>query len=214
MISPRLTGFYFVFILLVVFTLSCGDSPPKPGQDISLKEFDIHIVLHNGWEGEVTGTDWTMWRRVKRGTAEEPWVIPPITVTNTGAGPMGVDERVMSWRFKGVEGRFDPQVNPETSQYPVPPGLWSLDPQKLELQETQSLKLPFMNREIRAVCRLYENAHGFGASESLWHTYTITFPIEEYTFEFVLSIPDTASTRDWQQAFWDSINKMSMSDKP
>ena len=180
-----------------------------------LKEHGVHLKLADGWTGEVAGSDWTMWHRVQRGTGEEPWVIPPITVTNTGKGPSGTaDERTKNWRFKGVKGAFDPKVDPLTSSYPVPPGLWSLDPLKLELQESTLKALPWKEvSDIQATVRLYENTHGTGETSALWHTYTVTFNAGPNAYEFVMSIPDNAVTQDWIDSFWASIEDFSLDKK-
>ncbi len=217
MIHIRMTLAIIAIISFAILVGSCGGGPPKPGREISLDEHGVTLRLAEGWEGEVIGTDWTMWRRVQRGRGGEPWIIPPITVTNVGAGPRQADERVMKWRFKGVEGVFDQTVSPLTSQYPVPPGLWSLNPQMLDRLETHIRERPGSGvggggegGGVEALCRLYENTHGEGPTATLWHTYTVTFSIESGTYEFVMSIPDTGGPRDWMDAFWTSIEDLTI----
>jgi hypothetical protein len=199
--------------LIIIYTSCSGGGPPKPGQVITLKEHSVHLKLATGWTGEVVGSDWSQWRRVQRGSATDPWIIPPITVTNTGKGPSGViDERTKNWRFKGVKGTFDPKVDPLTSSYPVPPGLWSLNGMKIELQESELKTLPWPNvSNVQATVRLYENTHGVGETASLWHTYTVTFNVQDNAYEFVMSIPDNAETKDWIDSFWVSIEDFSVS---
>ena len=202
-----------IFIpVLLTGVLSCAGGPPKPGKDINLSKEGVHLVLSDNWTAEVASVDWTMWRRVQRGTGEEPWVIPPITATMTSGAPStGPDERTLNWRFKGVAGQFDPTVDPVTSAYPVPPGLWSLDPQKLELEESDLKTLPWPSMtSVQATVRLYENTHGTGETSALWHTYTVTFNVGPNAYEFVMSIPDTAVERDWIDAFWASIVDLSI----
>jgi hypothetical protein len=200
-----------VVLAFLTGVLSCAGGPPKPGKDITLPKEGVHLVLSDGWTAEVTSVDWTMWRRVQRGTGEEPWVIPSITATMTSTAPSaGPDDRTMNWRFKGVSGRFDPTVNPLTSAYPVPPGLWSLDPQKLDLIESDIKALPWPSiGDVQATVRLYENTHGTGETSALWHTYTVTFNVGPNAYEFVMSIPDTPDYRDWIDAFWASITDLS-----
>lgn len=210
--TARIPSVLIPFMGVLLLLVSCGGSgPPKPGRVIDMPNLGVRLALSEGWEAEVTRSDWTMWRRVRRGTGEEPWVVPPLTVTNVGAGPMGARERVMTWRFKGVKGTFDPNVNPLTSQYPVPPGLWSLDPQKLDLLETTTKPLPWPGLEsVEATCRLYENTHGAGATSSIWHTYTVVFNAGPNAYEFVLSIPDNADYREWIDELWASIEDLSL----
>ena len=200
-------------IAIIILLSSCsGDKPPTPGREINLKE-GVSIKLAEGWVGQVEGTDWTQWERVKKGRADDPWVIPPITATNEGSGPLAGDERRMSWRFKGVKGTFNPAMSPTTSAYPVPKGLWSLDPLKLELQETETKILPWPSTPgLEATCRLYENTHGTGAASALWHTYTVTFNVGENAYEFVMSIPDNADFREWVKSFWASIENLSFAE--
>ena len=190
---------------------SCGPGgPPTPGREIVLDE-GVTLTLIEGWEAEVVGTDWAMWRRVQRGRGEQPWVIPPITATNVAGGTFGYDRRKMYWRFKGVEGVFDPTVNPLTDAYPVPEGLWSLDPQKLELEWDHTRVLPWEGvSEIEATVRQYENTHGFGELSQLWHTQVVTFVVGANTYEFVLAIPDSADQRDWKEQFWGSIESLTI----
>jgi hypothetical protein len=200
------------FIFFALFILSCsGGGPPTPGREISLPAQGISIELAEGWEGLVVGTDWSVWERVRKGRADDPWVFPPITARNEAAGPQGGGGRYMNWRFKGVTGTFDTLVNPLTSQYPVPEGLWSLDPQKLELLEQADQLLPWPGlADVTAKIRLYENTHGVASTASLWHTYTVTFNRGPTAYEFVMSIPDTVYHRDWIDEFWASIIDVSI----
>jgi hypothetical protein len=196
----------FFTIIFLVATVSCADTPPKPGQNITLKENGVSLKLSDGWTGEVVSADWTLWERIKKGRANDPWVIPPITVTHSGAGPTKEGDRVEGWRFKGVKGKFDPSVDPATSAYPVPPGLWSLDPQMLELQETDTKNLPWAGvSDIEATCRLFENTHGAGDMATLWHTYVVTFNAGENAYEFVMEIPEGADSKSRVDSFWSSI---------
>jgi hypothetical protein len=200
-----------IALLSSISVASCSSGPPKPGRDITLKNQGVTLKLAEGWEGEVESTDWTMWRRVQRGTGEEPWVIPPITATKVGAGPQGYDDRSMQWRFKAVKGVFDPTVNPLTSSYPVPPGLWSLDPQKLDLLEDQTQNLPWEGvSDIQATVRLYENTHGYAETSQIWQTLVVTFVVGGNTYEFVFSIPDSADKQEWTNAFWSSIEGLTI----
>ena len=197
-----------LILALVMPVLSCMESPPHPGQEMTLKEHAVHLKLADGWSAEIPSEDWTMWTRVKKGRGEEPWVIAPITATQDAAPHI-------QWRFKGVSGKFDPQVNPLTSSYPVPKGLWSLDPQKLDLLETETKTLPWGSMsDIQATCRLYENTHGADATATIAHTYTVTFNAGPNAYEFVMSIPDTAKDyHDWINTFWGSIADFSMDKK-
>ena len=198
-------------ITLGILAASCAGGPPKPGREINLKEHHVHLKLADGWTGEVVSEDWTLWQRVQKGRAQDPWVIPPITVTNTGAGPSQGNEGVKNWRFKGVKGTFNPNVSPLTSAYPVPPGLWSLEPQMLDLMETDTKMLPWPSvSDIQATVRLYENTHGAGDLATLWRTYTVTFNAGPNAYEFVMSIPDVENYRDWMNAFWASIEDFSV----
>ena len=198
-----------IFFAVTFLLISCTPGgPPASGSEIALDE-GVTLKLIDGWEGEVTGTDWTMWRRVQRGTGEQPWVIPPVTATNVAGGTFGYDERKMFWRFKGVEGIFDATVNPLTDAYPVPEGLWSLDPQKLELEWDYTRTLPWEGvSEIEATVRQYENTHGYGELSQIWHTQVVTFVVGSNTYEFVLSIPDSADQQDWIEQFWGSIESL------
>ena len=211
-VSRQKPGLLILLLGLLPLILSCGGGGrPKPGREIDMPRFGVKLILSEGWEAEVEGSDWTMWRRVQRGTGEEPWVIPPLTATNVGAGALSAEERVMVWRFKGVKGTFDPNIDPLTGRYPVPPGLWSLDAQKLDLLETTTRALPWPGLQgVEATCRLYENTHGAGATSSIWHTYTIIFNVAPNAYEFVLSIPDTADYREWMGNFWNSIQDLSI----
>jgi hypothetical protein len=64
--------------------------------------------------------------------------------------------------------------------------------------------------DIQATVRLYENTHGADAAATLFHTYTVTFNAGPNAYEFVMSIPDTASYRDWMAGFWSSIQDLSL----
>jgi hypothetical protein len=117
----------------------------------------------------------------------------------------------MNWRFKGVTGTFDPNVNPLSSQYPVPPGLWSLDPLKLDLIEEREQPLPWPGLTgVTANTRIYENTHGTGATSAIWHTYTVIFNRGGNAYEFVMTIPDTFDFRDWIDKFWTSIEDITI----
>ena len=199
-------------VCLSITLVSCsGESPPKPGRELSLPDYGVTIRLADGWVAKVESTDWATWQRVKKGRATDPWVFPPVTATNVGAGIMGPDDRYMTWRFKGVKGTFDPAVNPLTSGYPQPPGLWTLNSMKLELLETETRTLKWTGMSgIDATCRLYENTHGTGATSAIWHTYTVVFNCGPNACEFVMSIPDFADYRDWMDQFWASIEDVTI----
>jgi len=199
--------FLFPLLILTLFiTTSCTKGPPAPGQTITLEEQGITIGLSDGWEAEVEGADWTLWQRVQKGRAEEPWIIPPVTVTNVELGSVGREQRMMQWRLKGVVGEFDPTVNPESSPDTVPPGLWALDSTKLELLEQSHRILEWSGLEgVEAEARLYENTHGYADTSAIWHTYTVAFTHDGNTYEFVMSLPDTIDYRDWIEQFWSSI---------
>jgi len=216
MTNPFRLFYFSISLILFLLLTSCGGGPPKPGREISIPEVGLTIKVAEGWECEVTGVDWTTWQRVQKGRADDPWVIPPVTCRDIETGGQGPNAlRYMNWRFKGVEGVFDPTVDPLTSQYPVPPGLWALDPMKLELLETQKRQLPWpgllsVAPGVEATCRLYENTHGMGASSALWHTYVVTFVVEGNTYEFVMSLPDYVDHRDYMDKFWLSIEDLSL----
>jgi len=202
-----------LIVLIPILTACPGGGPPAPGREISFPDQGVSISLADGWEAEVIGTDWSTWERIQKGRTDEPWVFPPVTATHIGAGAIGQDMRYRAWRFKGVEGVFDQTVNPLTSQYPVPPGLWSLDPQKLDLiqDSRRPLEWPSLNG-IEATTRLYENTHGMSPNATLWHTYTVIFVVEGNTYEFVMSIPDQMDPYDWIEEFWKSVEDVQISE--
>ena len=198
-----------IFLTFVLLSISCTSGAPQPGQEMSFPEHGVSIRLAEGWEASIDGPDWSIWQRIQKGRTDEPWVFPPITGTNVAAGTFGPNNRLMQWRFKGVEGNFDPNVHPLTGAYPTPPGLWILDAQKLELLETVPRVLPWPGVEgIEATTRLYENTHGAGATASIWHTYTVVFNVGPNAYEFVLSLPDDIDYRDWMDEFWTSIEDL------
>ncbi len=201
----RITTFLLIAILPIL--VACpGGGPPAPGREISFPDQGVAIMLADGWEGEVIGTDWSTWTRIQKGRTDETWVFPPVTVTDIGEGAIGRDLRYRTWRFKGVEGIFDPSVSPLTSQYPVPQGLWALDPQKLDLRQDSRRILDWPSLTgVEATTRLYENTHGMSPNATLWHTYTVTFVVGENTYEFVMSIPDQMEPYEWIEEFWVSI---------
>ncbi|MCX6645237.1 MAG: hypothetical protein NTY09_02595 [bacterium] len=200
----------FISILL---SLSCAGGPPTPGREIAFPKQGVTIKFADGWIGEVVSADWSVWERIQKGRTDETWVFPPVTARNEGAGPQGGEGelRYMNWRFKGVTGTFDPNVNPLSSQYPVPPGLWILDPLKLDLIEERDQPLPWPGLAgVTANTRIYENTHGTGATSAIWHTYTVIFNRGGNAYEFVMSIPDTSDFRDWIDKFWTSIEDITI----
>ena len=196
-----------ISLLITVLLTSCGGGPPTPGREMSFADLGVTIKVAEGWECNVTGVDWSMWGRIQKGRADDPWVIPPVTCRDIATGGLGQNSaRFMNWRLKAVDGVFDPNVNPLTSQYPSPPGLWILDSQKLELLETEKRILTWPSLDgVEATCRLYENTHGAGATSAIWHTYTVIFVVDEITFEFVMSMPDYVDHRNYMDKFWLSI---------
>jgi len=202
----------FTITVIMLSQISCTPGgPPVPGREMSFAEEGVSISVADGWQLEVEGTDWTMWQRVQKGRGEVTWVFPPVTATNVAAGTIGDAERYMTWKFKGVEGVFDETISPMTSNYPVPPGLWSLDPVKLDLIETQNRTLAWPGLSgIQPTVRLYENTHGAGASQAIWHTYVVTFAHGPNTYEFVMSLPDEAPMREWIDEFWASIEDVTI----
>ncbi len=209
-LSASLLSITILTMLAVVLT-SCGGGAPTPGREMSFPDQGITIRVADGWECEVISTDWTTWQRIQKGRTNEPWIFPPITATNLAEGGQGHNNRYMYWRFKGVTGTFDPHVNPLTAGYPVPPGLWILDSQKLELLETETriLEWPGLSG-TESTCRLYENTHGSGATSAIWHTYTVVFSYDPNTYEFVFSLPDYIDHRDWIDKFWESIEDVTI----
>jgi len=198
-------------LALTPLSASCGGRPPAPGREISFPDYAITVRVAEGWEARVDGPDWTTWRRVVKGRADEPWVFPPITATNVAAGTFGPANREMYWRFKGVRGTFDPNVYPLSADYPKPPGLWMLDAQKLELLETEPRTLEWPGvAGTQATTRVYENTHGASATSAIWHTYTVVFNHGPNAYEFVMMIPDDVDFRDWIDEFWKSIEDVSL----
>ena len=197
-----------ILALSAILIASCGSGgPPKPGREMAFPDQGVTIKVADGWECEVTGVDWATWTRVQNGRSDEPWIFPPVTCRDVASGGQGPDGmRYINWRFKGVKGVFDPNVNPLTSQYPVPPGLWALDAQKLELLESEKRSITWPGLAgTEAWCRLYENTHGAGATSAIWNTYTVIFVVGENTYEFVMSLPDYVDYRDYIDRFWTSI---------
>ena len=195
-----------VSFTVILVTLSCAGGPPTPGREIAFPDLGVSIRLAEGWEGQVVSTDWSVWDRIQKDRTDEPWVFPPVTARNETAGVVTSDGRYMNWRFKGVIGTFDPSVNPLSSQYPVPEGLWSIDPQKLDLIEERDQALPWPGLSgVTANTRIFENTHGTGGTSAIWHTYTVIFNKGDNAYEFVMSIPDTVDFREWIDEFWASI---------
>ncbi len=199
-------------LAILPLLISCtGGGPPGPAQEISFPDQGVTLRLADGWQAEVIGPDWSLWQRVQKGRADDPWVMPPITATDIATGAPGPGDRLMNWRLKGVRGNFDPSVNPLTSAYPSPPGLWILDPQKLDLLETRTRTLEWPGvAGTQATTRLYENTHGAGGTSAIWHTYTVTFNVGPNAYEFVMSLPDYVDHRDWIDRFWASIEDLSI----
>lgn len=206
----RLISFQLFLVVTVcplLITSCSGEKPPEPGSEISMDKYGIHIVLNDPWTAECEGSDWSTWTRQQKGRVDEHWLFPPITATKNEAG--GMYDRTKHWRFKGVVGLFDPGMNSEMPGYPVPEGLWALNPQMLEMQSQDQMTLPWASAEsIQATVRIYENTHGEGAAATLWHTMTVTFNVGGNAYEFVMSIPADMDKRELVDDFWASIQTL------
>ncbi len=195
-----------VILLLSVFPAlisSCGG--PKTFSEITL-DTGVTITVADGWLMTVHSSDKSAFEHRLSGQPE--YIFAPITCAQ--GDPTATDlSNIRNWRFIGVKGEFDPKMNPMTSEYPVPEGLYFVGPMKGELVDEYNEKLRWPGAEgIEAVFRLYEETHGTGAFSDLWHAYTVTFNYGGNAYEFNLRIPSEVDRQKTIEEFNKSILKL------
>ncbi len=195
----------FVMLISVVLIMSCAQRP-RPGRIIDCIDQGVTLTLVNGWEGETIDTDWRAYKRILKGREDFMWVFPPITARDIPVAEVEDRSGYMKWRFKGVEGTFDPNISPTSRDFPVPPGLWSMDPTKLEVLGSNRVILEWPGVQgTEATARIYEVIRGTGDTMAIRRTYVVTFNYGENAYEFVMFIPNPNFERDYIEAFWSSI---------
>jgi hypothetical protein len=201
----RVTQAIVILVLSVFPALisSCGGA--RTFTEITL-DTGVTIGVEDGWLMTIRSSDKSAFEHRLSGQPE--YVFAPITCAQ--GDPTATDlSNIRNWRFIGLKGEFDPKMNPMTSEYPVPEGLYFVGPLKGELVDEYSKKLDWTGaEEVDAVFRLYEETHGTGAFTDLWHAYTVTFNYDGNAYEFNMRIPSEVDTQKSIYDFSISITKL------
>ncbi len=207
-----MTAYKIVPVLLIVIIMLAviltRTHKPEPGRIIETEE-GVTLTLAGGWEGEVIEVEWLAYRRILKGREDFKWVFPAITSRDIPVDEVEHSRGYIKWRFKGVEGNFDSDVSPSSPDFPVPPGLWSMDQQQMMLLWSYDVPLPWPGVEgTEATTRMYEVCRGLGDTSAVWHTYVVTFNHGPNAYEFVMLIPMTESDESYMELFWSSIENV------
>ncbi len=201
---------FLVICTVLLMVTSCARKP-SPGRIIECVNQGVTVTLANGWEGEVVETDWLAWKRILKGREDFMWVFPPITARNIPVSEVENTRNFIRWRFKGVEGTFDVDISPSSPDFPVPAGLWSMDPTKFQILYSQTVPLPWPGLSgTDATVRMYEHVRGMGDVSAIWHSYVVTFNYGPNAYEFVMLIPSSEIDQNYIDIFWASIENVSI----
>jgi len=200
----------FIIILFVIslYCISCGGKGTF--QSKSFPDVGVTIEVAGDWQMAVKGADKSAFKLKLEGQPD--YVFPPVTAAK-GDPTQDYVNPIPNWRFIGVKGEFDPKMNPMTSGYPKPDGLYFVGNTKGELQDERVRELPWPGAEgVQATVRLYEITHGVESlgTADLWHAYTVTFNHKGNALEFNFQIPSQADTKIWIDEFWKSIIKLEL----
>ena len=205
---PKHLAFFLSIFLVPVLIASCGGK--KTFQSKSFPDVGVTIEAAADWQMAIKGADQSAFRLKLQGQPD--YVFPPVSAAK-GNPLEDLVNPIPNWRFIGVKGEFDPEMNPMTGSYPRPEGLYFVGNQKGELQDERVRELPWPGAEgVQATVRLYEITHGVESlgTADLWHAYTVTFNHNGNALEFNFQVPSQADTDGWIDGFWKSITKLEL----
>ena len=207
--SRRIFHGILTLLLIPILLSSCGG--PKTFQTISMPEVGMTIEVASDWLMTVKSEDKSAYK--SRLEFQPDYAMPPVTAAK-GDPTQEYANPIPNWRFIGIKGEFDPEMNPLRDPYPVPEGLYFVQSLKGELEYEKVEDLPWPGAEgVKATVRLYEITHGLESlgTADLWNAYTVTFNHKGNAMEFNFQIPSGAGADNWIDAFWSSIVKMELS---
>ncbi len=208
MSSRNITGLMIALLMLALLS-SCGI--PKPFRTVFYPDAGVKLEVASDWLMTIKSADKSAFK--SRLEFQPDYVFPPISAEK-GDPTEEYTTPIPNWRFIGVKGEFDPEMDPMREPYPQPEGLYYVPGFKGDLQYQQVKDLPWPGAEgTKATVRLYEVTHGLESlgTADIWNAYTVTFNHDGNALEFNFQIPSTIDPNEWIDDFWVSIKRLELS---
>jgi hypothetical protein len=199
----------FLLLAALLVTISCGgEKRPDNFKELTMPDVGVTIKVDPEWTMTVWPADWSAYK--SKLDFQPDYIFAPITCAKGTLDPETIT-RIPNWRFVGLKGKFDPNMNPISSSYPQPEGLYFVEATKGDFLHEYKRELPWPGAEgVEATVREYEETHGAGGLSDLWHAFTVTFNHNGNAMEFNMRIPSEADPYEWHEFLWSSITELKL----